>query len=153
MLCQTLPRLLLPTQADLASIRSISLLNISISYCLSIFRFRSSAVGPLIREILEAKLKNSVYDPENTPKLTKEIADEIKKALKCMNLLFLNYCLFSYSKNKNGTIQIRCASYNRRTARRSCQVISSLLLVSNVIESRVDVSGTLMPMVLPKKHL
>eukprot|EP01105_Mastigella_eilhardi_P022761 TRINITY_DN565_c0_g1_i1.p2 TRINITY_DN565_c0_g1~~TRINITY_DN565_c0_g1_i1.p2 ORF type:complete len:156 (-),score=55.67 TRINITY_DN565_c0_g1_i1:149-568(-) len=45
-------------------------------------KFRSAMVQPLLHNLLAERLRGTSYDPENTPKLTKELADDIKKILK-----------------------------------------------------------------------
>eukprot|EP00727_Mastigamoeba_balamuthi_P001773 m51a1_g11593 hypothetical protein (124) ;mRNA; r:96955-97662 len=50
-------------------------------------KFRSAVVKEVLQKVLKERLAKQTYDAENTPKLTKEIADDIKSALKLMQNL------------------------------------------------------------------
>ena len=47
-------------------------------------KFKPAVVKELIHQVLVRRLSNQAYDAENTPRLTKEISDEIKVSLKAL---------------------------------------------------------------------
>lgn len=64
---------------------SMAVALVKASFCSNLFfalRYRPNAVKEVLHAVMTRRLANQVYDPENTPKMTKEIADEVKQTLK-----------------------------------------------------------------------